>query len=207
MNQRSGITTTPLSMRRWRPCLRKNAERGSELPASISVENSGKPKPRIVSLAFPKRGFLRILRISNQELDVCAMRDDALRAGSRCRKFDGERDFALVAQNAELDGLVFVFVLGFALCGKLLAQVTDRANALAIDGSNYVAGFEPTLFGRRAGIHVTNQNAFAIGRAEEAAELAVKVFRVDAEPRLATHHQAAAVPFHGRNHRNFRHGK
>src|SRR6201984_3684123 len=135
------------------------------------------------------------------------MRDDALHAGSRRRKFDGERDFALVAQNAELNGLVFVLVLGFALYGKLLAQVADRANALAIDGSNYVAGFEPTLFGSRAGIHVTNQNAFAIGRAEEAAELAVQVFRVDAEPRLATHHQAAAVPFHGRNHRNFRHGK
>src|SRR5690242_15407983 len=135
------------------------------------------------------------------------MRDEALGAGSGRRKFDGERDFALVAQDTELHGLVFVLVLGFALCGKLLTQVADRANTLAVDRSNYVASFEPALFGGGTWIYVANQNPFAIGGAEEAAELAVEVFRVNAEPWLATHHEAAAIPFHGRSHGNFRHGK
>src|SRR5262245_9654795 len=122
------------------------------------------------------------------------MRDEALRAGSRGRQLDGERNFALVAQNAELYGLVFV--LRFTLGGKLLAQVADRANALAIDRSDDVAGFESALFGGRTRIHFANQNAFAIGSAKEAAKLAVEIFRVNAEPGLTAHHDSA-VPLHG----------
>src|SRR6516225_5665828 len=143
---------------------------------------------------------------SRERSDTGAMRDEPLGARSRDRQLDSERNFAPVAQHAELHGLGLVLVLRVALCRKLLAQVADTANAFAVDGSDDVAGFESALFGGRTGIHFADKNAFAVGGAEEAAELAAEIFRVDSQPRLATYHQRA-VPLHGGNHGNFRHAK
>src|SRR5205085_6908981 len=49
--------------------------------------------------------------------------------------------------------------------------------------------------------------ALAIRGAEECAELAIEVFRVNAKPWLAVEKELAAVPFHRWNRRNLGHGK
>src|SRR5690349_23454383 len=110
--------------------------------------------------------------------DICAMGDQALCTRSGSRQLHDHRNFAFVAQNAELHGLVLVLVLRFPLGGEFLAQIADRANALAIDRSNDVAGFYARLFRCRTGIHFANQNALAIGSSKECAELAVEIFRI-----------------------------
>ena len=103
--------------------------------------------------------------------------------------------------------MVLVLILCFPFGREFLAQIADRANTLAIDGSNDVASFYARLFRRRTGIHFANQNALAIGSSKECGELAVEIFRINPEARGTTHQEPAAVPFHGRNHRNFRHAK
>src|SRR5919108_1060754 len=154
MSLKSAIATMLLSMRRWRRCLTKNAEqiRQALSLAERAFHNSGKVKSLASRVTLSRsEAFLRLWRSTTERSDVCAMRDEALGSRSRRRQLDGERNFALVAQDAELHGLVFV--LGIALCRKLLAKVADGANAFAVDGSDHIAGLESTLFGGRTRVH------------------------------------------------------
>src|SRR6266849_244057 len=60
------------------------------------------------------------------------------------------------------------------------------------------------LYGGGARVHLVDQNAFAIGRAEECAELAAEIFRVNAQPRLSSEKDVAG-PVHCRHIRDLRH--
>src|SRR6202162_1097908 len=92
----------------------------------------------------------------------------------RCRRgqLHIESDFTFVAQHAKfycagLLVVLFVFVLRAlifvaGLCSKLLAQVSDGTNTLAIQRSDDIAGLYSCFLCRRTGIYGTHQNSLTL---------------------------------------------
>lgn len=112
--------------------------------------------------------------------DVGAMRDEAPGARYGGRQFHGERYFALIPQDTKFDRLL-LFV---ALCGQFLAQLAHAADAFAVDRGDDVTCFYARFFRGRTGMYFADQDAFAVGSAEERAELSVEILRINAEVRL-----------------------
>jgi hypothetical protein len=111
------------------------------------------------------------------KLNVRAFGKDVLFFVLLCGQLHGKFQFALVAENAELDAFLFV------LREQLFAQLAGTADSVAVQRGDHVADFQTCLGSGGARKHSAHQDAFAIWRAKIISEFAFQAFRVNAEQR------------------------
>src|SRR5262249_11685564 len=134
-----------------------------------------KPAQRIVAkkeARLRKNGASRA-RLSAGKSDFSSLGKEALVILLPLWKLNGNGHLGLVAQNAKLDGLVFL------LGQQLFTQLAGAANACAVHAGDYIADFNPRLGSGGTREHIADQHALAVRRAEEAPEIALQAFGVN----------------------------